>query len=105
MNIFFPRIFTPLLIKTRINVSKISTTKRTLSNYFNWCFIWAKIHIYNIPLSYVPELFSLFNTSFLLIPINKHLKVASFALNTAIFFKDKPSLINHDIYYKHVLQI
>ena len=73
---------------SRKNVSKISTTKLTFFNYFNWCFIWAKIHIYNTPLSYVTELFNFFNASFLLIPINKHLKVAPFALNVAIFFKE-----------------
>ena len=62
------------------------------------------IYIYNTPLSYVTELFNLFKPSFLLIPINKHLKAVPFALNIAIFFKES-SLINHDIYYKHVLQI
>ena len=63
------------------------------------------IYIYNTPLSYVTELFNLFKPSFLLIPIKIHLKVTSFALNIAIFLKNKSSLINHDIYYKHVLQI
>ena len=37
---------------------------------------------------YVTELCKFFNVSFLLIPINKHLKVAPFALNIAIFFKE-----------------
>ena len=97
--------FVPLLINIRINVSKKSTSKRIFFYYFNWCFIWAKIHLYNTPLSYVTEFFNLFNALFLPIPINKYLIVVPFALNIAIFFKNKPSLINHDIYYKHVLQI
>ena len=56
--------------------------------YFNWCFIWIKIHIYNAPLSYVTELFNLFKPSFLLTPIKTHLKVAPFVLNIAMFFKE-----------------
>ena len=66
---------------------KISTSKCTFFYYFNWCFIWAKIYIYTTPLSYVTEFFNLFKPSFLLTPINKHIKVVSFALNIAIFFK------------------
>ena len=69
-------------------MSKISTAKSTSFYYFNWCFIWAKIHIYNTPLSYVTELFNLFKPSFLLIPIKIHLKVARFAFNIAIYFKE-----------------
>ena len=88
MNKFFRLIFVPLLMNTTINVSKISASKCTFFYYFNWCFIWAKIHIYNTPLSYVTELFNFFNASFLLILINKHLKIVSFALNIAIFFKE-----------------
>ena len=55
---------------------------------FQLVFIWIKTHVYNIPLSYVTELFNLFNASLLLIPINKHLKVAPFAPNIAMFFKE-----------------
>ena len=46
------------------------------------------IYIYNTPLSYVAELFNLFKPSFLLIPIKIHLKVAPFAFNIAISFKE-----------------
>ena len=42
---------------------------------------------YNTPLSYVTELFNLFKLN-LLISIKIHLKVASFAFNIAIFFKE-----------------
>ena len=77
--------FVPFLINTRINVSEISTTKLTFFYYFNWCFIWDKTHICNTPLSYVTELFNFSNVSFLLIPINKHLKVVPFALNAKLF--------------------
>ena len=44
--------------------------------------------IYKTPLSCNTELFSFFNASILLIPINEYLKVAPFALNIAIFFKE-----------------
>ena len=65
-----------------------SITKSTFFYYFNWCFIWAAIHIYNTLLSYVTELINFFNALFLLIPINEHIKVAPFALSIAIFFKE-----------------
>ena len=74
-------------LNVRINVSKIST-KSTFFYYFNWCFIRTKIHIYKTPLSYVTELFNLLNASFLLIPIKIRLKVAPFALNIAVSFKE-----------------
>ena len=88
MSKFFPRVFVSLFINTRINVSKISTTKSTFFYYFNWCFICTKMNIYTIPLSRVTELFNHFNASFLLIPIKIHLKVAPFALNIATSFKE-----------------
>ena len=47
------------------------------------------INIYNTPLSYVTELLNLFKPSFLLIPIKIHLKVALFAFNIAISFKEE----------------
>ena len=81
-------IFIPFLINIRINISKIRTIKNTFCYYLKWCFIWIKIHIYNTLLSYVTELFNLFEPSFLLIPIKIHLKVAPFAFNIAIFFKE-----------------
>ena len=43
--------------------------------------------MYNTPLPYVTELFNLFKPSFLLKPIETHLKVATFAFNLAISFK------------------
>ena len=105
MNKLFPWVFVPLLINYRLNVSKISDTKCAFFNYFNWCFIWAKIHIYNTPLSYVTELFNLFKPSFLLIPIKIHLKVTPFALNIAIFFKEYAILNKSRHLLKHALQI
>ena len=88
MNKFFPWIFVPLLKNTRINIFKISATNSAFLYYFNWCFIRTKTHIYNIPLSYVTELFNRFNDSFLLISIKIHLKGAPLALNKAISFKE-----------------
>ena len=61
--------------------------------------------IYKTPLSSNTELFNLFKPSFLLIPHQIHLKVAPFALNVAIFSNNNPSSKNHDIHYKHALQI
>ena len=66
----------------------MSTTKSTFFYYFNWCFIRTKIDIYNTPLSYATELFNLFKPSFLLIPIKIHLKVAPFAFNITMSFKE-----------------
>ena len=80
--------FCTIFINIRINVSKISTTKYIFFYYFNWCFIWTKLHIYNTLLSRVTELINHFNASFLLIPIKIHLKVSPFALNIAISFKE-----------------
>ena len=89
MNKFFPWIFVLLLINTRLNVSKLSTTKNNFFYYyFSWCFIWTKIYIDNTPLSYVTELFNIFSVWFLLILIKIHLKVAPFALYIAIYFKE-----------------
>ena len=46
------------------------------------------VYIYNTPLSDVSELFNLFKPSYLLIPIKIPLKVAPFAFNIAISFKE-----------------
>ena len=54
-----------------------------------WCFIWAECHVYNTSLSYVTELFNLFNALFLLNPITKHLKATLLALDIAIFFIER----------------
>ena len=85
---FFPWIFVSLIIDAKINASGIRTSKCTFSFYFNWCFFWTKIHIYNTPLSYATELFNLFKPSFLLKTFKIHLKVTPFVLNIAILFKE-----------------
>ena len=81
---FFLRFSVPLSMNTRINVSKISTSKRTLF-ITSIGFLFGLTSIYKTSLSSNTELFNLLKPSFLLIPHKMHLKVAPFALNIAIF--------------------
>ena len=78
---FFPWLFVPLSINTRINVSKISTPKCISTGI-----LFAPKSIYKTPLSYNINLFSLLTASSLLIPHKIHLKSTPFTFNTAMFF-------------------